>query len=163
VVLSARFAADQRPVGSWRGLPTTDSSGQFWIISAGPQHAWRGLGPRFLALSNIQTGRQAESAIGRSGAEQSNKSVVAGDVILKAFRKLQPGSHPELEVGRYLTEAAGFRNCRSSWEALSTFVHQAGPRKPDRYIGRGQAQFQLISLAAISYFTLTYAIATRIG
>jgi hypothetical protein len=33
----------------------------------------------------------AESAIGRSGAEQSNKSVVAGDVILKAFRKLQNG------------------------------------------------------------------------
>jgi trehalose synthase-fused probable maltokinase len=48
--------------------------------------------------------------IQRSGAEQSNTSVIAGDVILKAFRKLEPGVHPELEVGRFLTDVAQLRN-----------------------------------------------------
>jgi maltose alpha-D-glucosyltransferase/alpha-amylase len=38
-------------------------------------------------------------------AEQSNSSVVYGDrVILKLFRKLEPGLNPELEIGRFLTE-----------------------------------------------------------
>jgi trehalose synthase-fused probable maltokinase len=50
------------------------------------------------------------SEIERSGAEQSNTSVIAGDVILKAFRKLEPGIHPELEVGKYLTNTVKLQN-----------------------------------------------------
>ncbi|MBS0643280.1 MAG: maltose alpha-D-glucosyltransferase [Proteobacteria bacterium] len=38
-------------------------------------------------------------------AEQSNSSVVVGDVaILKLFRRVSDGPHPEAEMGRYLTE-----------------------------------------------------------
>lgn len=45
------------------------------------------------------------------GAEQSNTSLRYGDtLILKFFRRLQPGIHPELEVGRFLTERTAFRN-----------------------------------------------------
>ena len=45
------------------------------------------------------------------GAEQSNTSVVYGDsVFLKAFRKLQAGVNPDLEVGRFLTARTSFRN-----------------------------------------------------
>ena len=44
-------------------------------------------------------------------AEQSNSSLVFGDrLILKLFRRLQPGVNPELEVTRALT-AKGFRAC----------------------------------------------------
>ncbi|MGQ9370589.1 4-alpha-glucanotransferase [Azospirillum sp. ST 5-10] len=47
----------------------------------------------------------------RAGAEQSNTSVRVGDrAILKAFRKLEPGVHPEVEVTRFLTEVARFAN-----------------------------------------------------
>lgn len=50
---------------------------------------------------------RAQPALG--GAEQSNTSVRYGDVaILKLFRRLAPGRHPELEMGRFLTEVAGF-------------------------------------------------------
>ncbi|HEV2360173.1 MAG TPA: maltose alpha-D-glucosyltransferase, partial [Acidimicrobiales bacterium] len=42
--------------------------------------------------------------------EQSNSSIVVGDpdgqrMILKAYRRLQQGTHPELEIDRQLTEA----------------------------------------------------------
>ncbi|HLW71056.1 MAG TPA: maltose alpha-D-glucosyltransferase [Candidatus Binataceae bacterium] len=42
-------------------------------------------------------------------AEQSNTSIVFGDrLILKIFRRLEPGVNPELEIGRFLTERAAF-------------------------------------------------------
>jgi maltose alpha-D-glucosyltransferase/alpha-amylase len=47
--------------------------------------------------------------IRRVSAEQSNSSIVFGDsVILKLFRRLQPGQNPDIEIGKYLTEKAHF-------------------------------------------------------
>jgi maltose alpha-D-glucosyltransferase/alpha-amylase len=47
----------------------------------------------------------------RSGAEQSNSSVIFDDYgILKTYRRLQPGPHPEIEMSRFLVERAGFAN-----------------------------------------------------
>jgi maltose alpha-D-glucosyltransferase/alpha-amylase len=44
-------------------------------------------------------------------AEQSNTSVVYGDrLILKLFRRLDEGTNPELEIGRFLTEKTAFRH-----------------------------------------------------
>jgi maltose alpha-D-glucosyltransferase/alpha-amylase len=44
-------------------------------------------------------------------AEQSNTSIViAGRAIYKLFRALTPGVHPDVEVTRFLTTAAGFAN-----------------------------------------------------
>jgi maltose alpha-D-glucosyltransferase/alpha-amylase len=47
---------------------------------------------------------------GRLGsAEQSNTSIIYGNkLILKLFRRLQPGENPDVEIGRFLTEAASF-------------------------------------------------------
>ena len=47
----------------------------------------------------------------RVGTEQSNSSVIVGDkAVLKIYRHLEAGTHPELEVVRYLTREAGFEN-----------------------------------------------------
>ncbi len=52
-----------------------------------------------------------ELVVRRLGVEQSNSSVLIDDrVMLKIYRRLQPGIHPEIEVGRFLTEVAGFAN-----------------------------------------------------
>jgi maltose alpha-D-glucosyltransferase / alpha-amylase len=49
--------------------------------------------------------------IRRMGVEQSNTSVLVGDLmVVKAYRKLMKGEHPELEIGRFLTEVADYRN-----------------------------------------------------
>jgi maltose alpha-D-glucosyltransferase / alpha-amylase len=42
-------------------------------------------------------------------AEQSNTSILYGhELILKLFRRLQPGENPDVEIGRFLTEVARF-------------------------------------------------------
>jgi maltose alpha-D-glucosyltransferase / alpha-amylase len=43
--------------------------------------------------------------------EQSNSTaLVDSDYVVKMYRKLEPGINPEIEVGRFLTEVAGFAN-----------------------------------------------------
>src|SRR5690606_25071065 len=45
------------------------------------------------------------------GTEQSNSSVIVGEkAVLKIYRRLSPGIHPELEMSRFLTQVAGFHN-----------------------------------------------------
>jgi maltose alpha-D-glucosyltransferase/alpha-amylase len=47
----------------------------------------------------------------RLDAEQSNSSVLYEEyALLKLYRRLQPGPHPEVEMSRFLVERAGFGN-----------------------------------------------------
>jgi maltokinase len=54
----------------------------------------------------VEPGRLAEVPEARPvGVQQSNTSVVFGDeLILKAYRRIEPGINPELELLRFLTE-----------------------------------------------------------
>src|SRR5690606_12849428 len=61
------------------------------------------------ALDTLQI--ESDADIRWLGSEQSNSSLVVGNAaIIKLFRRLSPGVHPEAEMGRRLTEA-GYRNC----------------------------------------------------
>ena len=58
-------------------------------------------------LRALDLGREPSSR--RLGAEQSNSSVLVGEqVMLKIYRRLERGIQPEIEIGRFLTEVAGF-------------------------------------------------------
>jgi maltose alpha-D-glucosyltransferase/alpha-amylase len=48
----------------------------------------------------------------RSPAQSSNTGVTVGSrLFIKGYRTIRPGTNPEFEVGRYLTEVAQFANC----------------------------------------------------
>ncbi len=46
----------------------------------------------------------------RLTGEQSNTSVVIGDLVLKSLRRPQPGLNPDLEITRFLTTRTAFRH-----------------------------------------------------
>ncbi len=53
----------------------------------------------------------SELSVRRAEVEQTNSSVMLGErLILKAYRRLQQGTNPDLEIGRYLTEEVRFEN-----------------------------------------------------
>jgi maltose alpha-D-glucosyltransferase/alpha-amylase len=70
---------------------------------------------RFLPTSAFRAVAGDEVASLTMGAlhtQSTNTSVTLGDrLFLKAYRRLRAGLHPELEIGRFLTEVAQFRNC----------------------------------------------------
>jgi maltose alpha-D-glucosyltransferase / alpha-amylase len=64
------------------------------------------------AFAQLAGGEVATLTPGAQHTQNTNTSVVLGDrLFLKAYRRLRPGLHPELEVGRYLTEVAKFKHC----------------------------------------------------
>ena len=75
-------------------------SGPCW--SAGPRPAFLDLVPG--GADEIAAGTERDL-----GADQSNTSVVLGErLLLKAYRRLQPGLNPDLEMTAFLSEEAGF-------------------------------------------------------
>jgi maltose alpha-D-glucosyltransferase/alpha-amylase len=61
------------------------------------------------ALAEVDISRPLPSRVG--SAEQSNSSILYGDkLILKLFRRLQPGENPDVEIGRFLTEVVHFEH-----------------------------------------------------
>ncbi|HEX5850316.1 MAG TPA: maltose alpha-D-glucosyltransferase, partial [Rubrobacter sp.] len=59
----------------------------------------------------IGDGPVEELSVRRAEVEQTNSSVILGErLILKAYRRLQKGTNPDLEIGRYLTEETRFEN-----------------------------------------------------
>jgi maltose alpha-D-glucosyltransferase/alpha-amylase len=62
-----------------------------------------------LAFDSLRGPADETLRIHRLGAEQSNTSIVYGDrLIMKLFRRIQPGVNPDFEIGRQLTEKVRF-------------------------------------------------------
>jgi maltose alpha-D-glucosyltransferase/alpha-amylase len=60
-------------------------------------------------LAQVELPRDME--VRRIGGEQSNSSAIVGDkLVLKFYRRPVDGEHPEVEMGRFLTEVADFKN-----------------------------------------------------
>lgn len=62
----------------------------------------------------------------RLTGEQSNTSVVVGDLVLKSLRRPQPGLNPDLEIARFLTTRTAFRHV----PRLAGWVEYTGTSEP---------------------------------
>ena len=66
--------------------------------------------------------------IGRGKAEQSNSAIFYdGRLILKVFRRLEPGINPDFEIGRFLSERTGFDRIPKTAGAIEFDWSGAGP------------------------------------
>ena len=79
------------------------------------------------------------------GAEQSNSSIVFGEQqVLKVFRRVEPGRHPELEMLRFLS-ARGFANIATltGWYDYSGELMQATLGIMQEFIGEAREGWEL--------------------
>jgi len=66
--------------------------------------------------------------------EQSNSAVIFGDhLILKVFRRLEPGINPDFEIGRFLSEKTGFDRIPRTAGAL--LYEKAGGKSEPMMLG----------------------------
>ncbi|HWX82265.1 MAG TPA: putative maltokinase, partial [Xanthobacteraceae bacterium] len=54
--------------------------------------------------------RQPERIRALDTEQPNSTALVDNDYVVKIYRKIETGSHPEIEIGWYLTEVAGFAN-----------------------------------------------------
>jgi maltose alpha-D-glucosyltransferase/alpha-amylase len=77
-------------------------------IEQGREIAMRHGRLRGLGSGAAESGNEARTGIRRSAPDQSNTSIVFGwQLIMKMFRRLEPGPNPDVEVGEFLA-ARGF-------------------------------------------------------
>ena len=78
-------------------------------------------------LTSLQDALEDPPVVGRSEAEQSNTSVrFDQQLMLKVLRRVEPGIHPDVEVGRHLA-AAGFDRSPRVAGTVSYLAPDEGP------------------------------------
>ena len=93
--------------GAWRALATAMAQGR--VTAALPDAATPDAPPTAILVTRPGPSMPAGGPGTERdlGADQSNTSVVLGDeVLLKAYRRLQPGLNPDLEMTAFLSEEA---------------------------------------------------------
>ena len=94
--------------GAWRALAGAMAEGR--VVASLPVE--EGSGPRAALVCRpgpAMVDGIADATERDLGADQSNTSVVLDEaVLLKAYRRLQPGLNPDLEMTAFLSEEAGF-------------------------------------------------------
>ena len=98
--------------GAWRALAIAIAEGR--TIAALPRGEDPAAAPTAVLVCRPASGLDELAPDGPGterdlGADQSNTSVVLGDhLLLKAYRRVQPGLNPDLEMTAFLSEEAGF-------------------------------------------------------
>ena len=91
---------------TWATIRRRPTSSARWVAGGGTDGGDR-RSARCAATGCRGAGALGDGARPPLGGEQSNTSVVVGGThVLKLLRRLQPGIHPEVEVGRHLAAVA---------------------------------------------------------
>lgn len=154
--------ADDGPAGDGRLLQLLGSDGSRAVVMDGTQDAVT----MQALLEVVASGGSPElhgietSAFGRLrgdgrltpvplGVEQSNSSVRFGDrLIMKVIRRLEPGTNPEWEIGRYLTEDARFPHAPATAGAIGLRDGRTIAVLQELVTGQGDGWAHMTALAA---------------
>ncbi|WP_408610756.1 maltokinase N-terminal cap-like domain-containing protein [Kineobactrum salinum] len=135
-------------------LATAGLIAGFGPVSRGGSQSY---GPIRFSLSAAfpDTVELASAPVTRNHEEQSNTSLRLGEhVMLKAYRRLQGGVHPELEIGRFLTEVAGYAHAAPLFGPSNWFPTPGRPQ----HLQYCRALFPIRGTAGISASTTCRAI-----
>jgi trehalose synthase-fused probable maltokinase len=99
--------------GTWRSLAAAIGDGRTVAALPDPRRPDAAPSAALVCRPAAALARLAPDGIAATerdlAADQSNTSVVVGDhLLLKAYRRLQPGLNPDLEMTAFLAEEAGF-------------------------------------------------------
>jgi maltose alpha-D-glucosyltransferase / alpha-amylase len=136
------FALTGRPLrlaepddGAWRAVAAAMAAGRTVAAIPGAD----GETPTAALVCRPATAMPSDVATASErdlGVDQSNTSVVLGEqVLLKAYRRLQPGLNPELELLAFLTEEAAF----PAVPALAGFAEMVSARDGTATVAIAQA------------------------
>ena len=155
--------------GTWRALAAAMADGR--IVAALPLRD--GATPR--AALVCRPGPAMTTGIATAperdlGADQSNTSVVLDEaVLLKAYRRLQPGLNPDLEMTAFLSEEAGF----TAVPPLAGYVELVETRgtttvaMAQRFIADGADGYEAVAEALTAWLqapgTVSLEVATEIA
>lgn len=79
------------------------------------------------ALAPLVDALDETPSVQRIASEQSNSSVIiGGQVLLKVLRRIEPGEHPEVEIGRHF-DRIGFRGTPRFAGAITYTAHESAP------------------------------------
>ena len=143
--------------GAWRALAVAMAEGRT-IAGLPPDGESRGRPTAALVCRPARSMVAEVDAFGERalGADQSNTSVVLGErLLLKVFRRLQPGLNPELELGAYLSEESGF----GAVPSLAGFAELVSSRYGTETVALAQT---FIADGADAYESTAEALASRI-
>ena len=135
-------------------MPAKPSTGRRHRLEALPTSAFKQMPP------------PAPDKITAPNREQSNTTVIVDAAcVVKIFRKINEGIHPEIEIGRFLIEQTGYRNVpdllgsielvegdrRSALAVVHRFVENQGDAwtVTDAYLGRFIDDQRVLSAAAM--------------
>jgi maltose alpha-D-glucosyltransferase / alpha-amylase len=125
--------------GAWRALAVAMADGR--AIAALPRSADTGPTAALVCRPGPAMPPDGPGPERDLGADQSNTTVVLGDpgtadqILLKAYRRIQPGLNPDLEMTAFLTEEAGF----TAVPPLAGFVELVEARHGTSTLAMGQA------------------------
>ncbi len=104
-VLDVAFADGERRLHLWVEDEQTVAAGVLEALLDGREHGRFRFAPGLRLVELAPPSRRERSVAG----DQSNTSRVVGEaLVVKLYRRLWRGMHPEIELGRHLTETAGF-------------------------------------------------------
>ena len=106
----SRYQLVQRPTARPRAHDRADEASTASALARFVVHGGSASAPDGASVTAHAVPRAATLGSGTAhpiGSEQSNTSVVVGGThVLKVLRRLQPGLHPEVEIGRHLAAVA---------------------------------------------------------